>query len=265
MPQSIAIDRSKQSTDTWKSLLLKIVIVLLAIFLVFELAFYLVIIPTTSVVRITVSGAPSIGYDEICYMANISGKEKWLDFNAAIVSSRLAANPLFESVAVEKKFPDRVVINLQERTPVAIAFGEKKGRTVPVEIDKNGIAFRVGHIPADSHLPILTGLTFEEVIPGMRLHAQLKPLLTQLHHIESKNPALLSSISEIKIDQKTYGGYDLVMYPVNNQIRVRTDKALNEESLQYMMLVLDVVQDLALDIEEIDIRAGTAAYRLKHN
>jgi cell division protein FtsQ len=97
----------------------------------------------------------------------------------------------------------------------------------------------------------------------MRLHEQLTPLLKQLHELESHNSVLLSSVSEIKIVPKPYGGYDLVIYPVHLPVRVKTDGALNEDALQYMMLVLDVVQDLELDVEEIDIRAGTVAYRVR--
>jgi cell division protein FtsQ len=99
----------------------------------------------------------------------------------------------------------------------------------------------------------------------MRLNAQLKPLLEQVKALSDTNPALLSLVSEIKIEQKTFGGYDLVIYPVHTPVRVRTDKALNEASLQYMMLVLDVVKDISLDVDEIDIRAGTVAYRLRGN
>jgi len=109
----------------------------------------------------------------------------------------------------------------------------------------------------------LTGIQFENPVAGMRLNPKLKPLLAQLSDLESRNSVLLSSVSEIKIEQKTYGGYDLVVYPVNAPVRVRTDRALNEDALQYMMLVLDVVQDLELDVEEIDIRAGTVAYRVR--
>ena len=74
---------------------------------------------------------------------------------------------------------------------------------------------------------------------------------------------LISSISEIKVEEKTYGGYDLVLYRCIHLCEIRTIRRLNQDRLQYMMLVLDVVQDLALDIDEIDIRAGTVAYRLK--
>ena len=47
--------------------------------------------------------------------------------------------------------------------------------------------------------------------------------------------------------------------------KVRTDGALNEELLQYMMLMLDVVRksNLRDKITEVDVRAGTVAYRMK--
>ena len=78
-------------------------------------------------------------------------------------------------------------------------------------------------------------------------------------------PALLSEISEMKIEQKKYGGFDLILYPVRTQVKVRADSTLNEDRLQYMMLTLDVIRELDLSskIEELDVRAGTASYRLR--
>jgi len=264
MYKAYAIENRKaELPEDWKPYLLKILIGILVVFLMAEFLFYVVIVPTTSKIHLSVKGVSSIGYDELCSMSGLTGEEKWINFNSAITASHLALNPLFESVIVEKVFPDRVSISLKERVAVAIAFGTINGRTVPLEIDKSGVAFRIGHLAAKSNLPLITGLTFENPVAGMRLHESFKPLLMQLSELEIKNPVLLSSISEIKIDTKTYGGYDLVVYPVHTPIRVRTDKTLNEDALQYMMLVLDVVKDFSLNIDEIDIRAGTVAYRLK--
>lgn len=264
MSEAYVVENTKTGhAEDWKPYLLKILIVVLIVFLLSEFVFYLIVVPSTSLIRLTVQGAPTIGYDEMCAMSGLSGHEKWINFNSAATASRLASNPLFESVIVEKKFPDRVCIQVTERVPVAVAFGSVNGRTVPVEIDRSGVAFRIGSASNTANLPLITGLTFENPVPGMKLNAQLRPLLRQLAELEAKNPVLLASVSEIKIEAKTYGGFDLVVYPVHTQIRVRTDKALNEEALQYMMLVLDVVHDMALNIDEIDIRAGTVAYRLK--
>ena len=88
-----------------------------------------------------------IGIDELCALTGLSGNEKWISFDTGAVASQLASNPLFEAVSVEKKFPDRVVITLTERVPVAVSFGTIDGRTVPVAIDKNGVVFRVGKYP----------------------------------------------------------------------------------------------------------------------
>ncbi len=264
MSEMIYVDEaSAAGTGDWKPVALKVLVAVLSLFLLAEFAFYLLVVPATSFVRVTVTGAPSVGYDELCAMAGVTGHEKWFSFDTAGTAGRLAMNPLFESVMIEKKFPDRVVISVVERTPVAVALGTVGNRTIPVQIDANGVAFKVGEIPHGSNLPLITGIQFESVVPGMKLHAQLKPLLASLADMETRNSPLLSSVSEIKIEQKTYGGYDLVVFPVHTPVRVRTDKALNEDALQYMMLVLDVVNDLALDVEEIDIRAGTVAYRVR--
>ena len=264
MSESLTVDTRKfEDTTEWKAIALKILVGLLLIFLILEVLFYIVYIPATSRIRLSFEGNTTLGYDELCSLSGIGGLERWLSFDTVQTASLLASNPLFESVRIEKKFPDRIIVTLQERIPVAISFGIVKGRTVPFEIDKNGVAFRFGMACSSNNLPLLTGLTFENPVPGMRLNAQLHSLLNDISQLELHNTALLSSVSEIKIVEKTYGGYDLVVYPVHTPIRVRTDKALNEESLQYMMLVLDVVQDLSLSVDEIDIRAGTVAYRVK--
>ena len=57
----------------------------------------------------------------------------------------------------------------------------------------------------------------------------------------------------------------MLLYPIQMRTKVRTDGALNEELLQYMMLMLDVVRksNLRDKITEVDVRAGTVAYRMK--
>lgn len=264
MSEAVIVDHGRSESKTEiKPILLRVLIALLVFFLAAEVLFYMILVPVTTDIRLVVQGTTSVGYDELCTLAGISGHEKWFQFGTAAVASRLASHPVFESVTVEKIFPDRVSITVVERKAVAIAFGQINGRTVPLEIDRNGVAFRVGAPVAASSLPLITGLTFEHIVPGVRLNARLIPLLEQLSVLEESNPLLISSISEVKIEPKTYGGYDLVIFPVHTPIRVRMDKALNQDAIQYMMLVLDVVQDLKLDVEEIDIRAGTVAYRLK--
>ena len=49
--------------------------------------------------------------------------------------------------------------------------------------------------------------------------------------------------------------------PTESKIRVLTDRTLNEESLRYMMVVLDVVGKTESNVAEIDLRYGSVSYR----
>ena len=48
-----------------------------------------------------------------------------------------------------------------------------------------------------------------------------------------------------------------------SQIRVLTDRSLDQRTLEYMMVVLDVVQKLNEDVSEIDLRYGSVSYRIR--
>lgn len=179
-------DEEKIQTTNWKPFVLKLLIGVLTIILFAEFAFYLLVIPATSTIRMSIQGSSSVGYDEICSITGISGREKWFTFDTVGTAARLASHPMFESVSIEKKFPDKVVVTVTERTPVAIGFGTVNNKTVPVAIDRYGVLFSVGMLPETNTLPILTGIQFEDPVAGTHLHTQLVPLLQELHELESK-------------------------------------------------------------------------------
>ena len=53
------------------------------------------------------------------------------------------------------------------------------------------------------------------------------------------------------------------MIPSQSKVKVLTDRALNEDALKYMMVVLDVVNKIGTDVSEIDLRYGAVAFRTK--
>ena len=54
----------------------------------------------------------------------------------------------------------------------------------------------------------------------------------------------------------------MILYSVKSRLSVITNKFLTEESLQYMILILDVVKDINLEknIIGIDLRGANAVY-----
>ncbi len=261
---NFAILENRNSENASAHLVKILCAVILCIIVVVALC-YLIVAPVSSYVSVVVHGQSQISIEEIMSIAGITPDTKWSEFDASAAEDKLSAHPLFSVASVSKKLPDRVVVSVKERVPVVVAIGNFEGRAVPVEIDRDGMIFRVGATSQVSSLPLITGINMENPVPGSSLSAQLRPLLRQIETLVNENPRLIASVSEIKIAPKAYGSYDLVLFPEHTNISVRTDRALNADALQYMMLVLDVVKDLGIDVKEIDIRAGTVAYTLNEN
>ena len=257
VPQAVKKAKGKQ--------LLKIIILLMLLFLVGDSVYYLFIVPFNARAKIQFSGIDTIIEAELKKAAGLTGTEKWGMLNKDVLLHRITSYPIVAEARVVKKYPDKVLIDITERKPVAVLLATVGERTIPMEIDKTGTVFKAASGKNLQKLPIISGLSFQAIRTGMKVHKQLVPLFMQLDILQKKNPALLNEISEMKIEQKKYGGFDLILYPVRTQIRVHTDSRLNEDRLQYMMLTLDVIRKLDLNtrIEELDVRGGTASYRLR--
>ena len=245
--------------------LLKFFILIMLLFLAGDSVYYLFVVPFNATAKIQITGIDTMLEADIKKAAGFTGIDKWGKIDQEAVRRRITSYPLVEDAEVLKKYPDKVLIKITERKPVGILLATVGGRTVPMEIDKMGTVFKIASKKDRQTLPIISGLSFQNIRAGMKVHKQLVPLFKQLELLQKKNPALLSEISEMKIEQKKYGGFDLILYPVRTQVKVRTDGTLNEDRLRYMILTLDVIRrlDLNAQIEELDVRAGTASYRLR--
>ena len=62
---------------------------------------------------------------------------------------------------------------------------------------------------------------------------------------------------------KDTGNYELALIPAQSKIKVLTDRALNEDALKYMMVVLDVVNKIGADVYEIDLRYGSVSCKIR--
>ena len=235
------------------------------LFLAGNSVYYLFIVPFNATAKIQLLGIDTILEAELKKAAGLTGTEKWGKIDKDALLHRITSYPLVAEARVVKKYPDKVLIEIIERQPVGILLATVGGRTIPMEIDKTGTVFKAASKKTPQILPIISGLSFQNIRAGMKVHKQLVPLFKQLDLLQRKNPALMSEISEMKIEQKKYGGFDLILYPVQTPVKVRTDSTLNEERLQYMILTLDVIRDfdMSAKIEELDVRAGTASYRLR--
>lgn len=252
-----------QKKKSFKIVFIKICLGIFICMLIAEIVFSVLIMPAVSPAVIDISGGENLSVHEIKEISGLTGTVKWLNINSSEISKRLVSFPLIASATVEKKFPDKLIIQITERKPVAISFAQINGRTIPMEIDKDGVVFRIGSSFIPQGLPIITGLTFKNPAAGMKINKQLLELFIQLDVLKRKQPLLLNEISEIKISPIKYGGYDLIIYPVKARFSVITNKYLTEDTIRYMMLLIDVANDSVFSDEicGMDIRGSNVAYK----
>lgn len=244
---------------------IKIIFGILCFFLVAELVIYKYVMPAFSSPKVTVSGQKLYTAEEIAEKLLPMNSTNWLNFNVSQAVSILSSEPGFDNVMIEKKFPDRIFINVVEREPVAVTFVMDDGYTNPVQIDKNGVLFPVkDRALVDSNvIPIISGLPVEHMSGGMRIPSKYRPLIDQIYKISALGKNYFAGISEICVLPKDTGNYELALIPSQSKIKVLTDRSLNEDALKYMMVVLDIVNKLDTDVYEIDLRYGSVSCKIR--
>ncbi len=244
-----------------KTKIIKILFFVLAAVVLIEALLYALVIPCLSPVKVSVTGLETLTNRDIQRFIQYNPKATWFSFDSAKAASNIAMHAIIENVVVEKKFPDQVLIHITERKPVAVSLATIDGKTVPIQIDKKGVIFSINKGMPSGAVPLVTGFVFEKPAEGMRLHARLRPLMEQIAQIQESNPEYFSAVSEIRVLPKNYGAYELALYPIHAKTRVLTDNVLNVEALQYMMVVLDVIDSIDPNVAEVDLRYGSISYK----
>ena len=244
---------------------IKVLFCLLCVLLIGELVVYKYIMPSFSSPKVTVTGQNNYSAEEIARMLLPMNSSNWIDVDINQAVAIISSESGIEHVTVEKHFPDKIFINVEERTPVAVTFVAADGSTSAMQIDKEGVLFpgRENKAIDVNEVPIISGLPVEYMSQGMRIPQKYRPLIEQITKISQLPQKYFASISEICVLPKEYGNYELALIPAQSRVKVLTDRALNEDALKYMMVVLDVVNQLGSDVSEVDLRYGSVSYKTR--
>ena len=256
-------EEKRQKAVDKKFRVLKILVLALSAFLILDVVLYAVVFPCFSPAHIVFSGLKTLSEKEILRDCGMELSTSWLSFDKDEFASRLASNPALDadSIKVEKKFPDQVLVHASERMPVVLSLMNLDGRTRTVQIDKNGVVFSSAGFQNTEAVPLVTGLELEKVTEGFHIASAYKPLLDQITVLAENNPMYFSALSEIHVQPLASGSYELVMYPIHSRTRVITDRSLSEETLRYMLVLLDVIDSVDTGVEEVDMRYGSISYK----
>ena len=245
---------------------LKRLLIIAAVIFSAELIWLFGISPFIPFSAIEVHGFQGLTREQILAIAGVDDSSSYISTNIAAVKEKVSANILVESAVVMKRFPDKLSIFLNPRQAAAVTLTTVNSKQVPMYIDRHGVFFKTGkgNLTEKTDIPVLSGI--ESPMLNMRLPSALVPLVANLSEIASSSPELLSAISEIRIERKTWDGFELVLFPVHSNVRVRLENNLTEETLRYMLLVLNVFETSAIDAQkpqEIDFRSTMGSYKIK--
>ncbi len=263
MYETAAIDTRASGRTLLLKKLLWVIIGLLLLISLGQIAFQLFVVPNLTIAHVYVESDVPLAKDEILGIAGIEGNEYYFSLRIEDVQERLEHYPVVRQAVVRKVFPDTVRIVLEGRKPLAIALVEVDKRSVPVCFDDSGVVFHIGQAISEWDLPVVSGLKFGSLRMGMQLPQTLFSFLEDLSRLRNAAPNLFRLISEVRVQPLSGEEYELVIYPVAHNIRVRIGRKLDRELLQYTMLVLDVMerQELSHSVREIDFRTGEVIYR----
>ncbi len=259
-------DEAESKSDR-KVKVIKILFCIFCFLLIGELVIYRYIMPSFSSPKVTVTGQSNYSAEEIAKMLLPMNSTNWFDFDVNQAVAIISSDAGIDHVSVVKKFPDKIFIKVEERKPVALTFVASDGATSAMQIDKNGVLFsgKTDKNAEKSEIPIISGLPVEYMSQGMRIPSKYRPLIDQISKISSLPQKYFAGISEICVLPKESGNYELALIPSQSRVKVLTDRALNEDALKYMMVVLDVVNQLGSDVSEVDLRYGSVSYRTRSN
>lgn len=252
--------KEKRKAVTKNGKVVKVIFFVLLALLSLEVLFYKVIMPGLGASRISFDGSLSHTDEELMQMLAPLANTSWFMFDARKAEQLIAESPAIAYANAKKYFPNNVFISITEREPVAMTFLNYGGRSVPVEIDKNGILFEQRYASSEP-VPIVSGIPLENMSSGMRIPSKYKALIEQISQIRMLPQQYFAAVSEICVMPKENGSYELMLIPAFSRTKVLTDRTLTEDALQYMMVVLDVVNSIEPDVSEVDLRYGAVSYR----
>lgn len=163
------------------------------IFLGHQVYIHLLENPSFRVRQIEVRGCQKIGREALLSLASIEGMPNLFTLRLRDVAKRLESHPWIECVVLRKVFPNKVLIEVEERKPIAILQLEEL-----YYIDAKGVIFsRVGDGDGYNY-PFLTGLSRQAMEKETEESKQLiMKSLELLITAEKEKASPLGEISEI--------------------------------------------------------------------
>lgn len=144
--------------------------------------------------EVSVLGAESLTHADVVAAARIQpGASIWDDLGSTAL--RVAAHPLVRAAEVRRQLPDRLIVEIQEREPVAFL---PTPTLTPVDVEAQPLPMGAAGHRLD--LPLVQPRRDAPGEAAELTPAQLRRLTSELSWIAEVDPSIHASVSEISLD-----------------------------------------------------------------
>jgi len=158
---------------------------------------FVITAPYFRLAAIHVRGNSRVAESDIAHLSGIGTTENVLTLNTSEISRKIATHPWIREVRIGRELPDRLVIDVVERTPASFVLMEG---TLYI-MDRHGDIFKKVENDDDVTLPVLNGMSFQETVDRNLVQQSL--LLLEFLAQRKSYPAL-EHVSEV-FGHREYG------------------------------------------------------------
>lgn len=197
-----------------------------------------------------IRGCQELTEKEVMALAAVKPSQTIFSVNLRAMARRISSHPWVKSVAVGREFPNRLVIEVQERTALALCKIDKNLYL----LDKNGVFFKKLDVNDNVDLPVLTGYSREG-----RMNAELlqKTIALLKSLTLSKSFPTINNVAEINLNE--VGGLSLI---TNNGFCLKLGFDNYEIKLQRLLPVVTTLnkKNINQGFFNIDLREVNKIY-----
>jgi len=211
----------------------------------------LVQLPFLQVKKIHVEGCRRQSPAAIISLAGIHPQINLLSLDLKDICQRLENSPWVERAQIKRTLPDQLDISICEREPVALINLNQLHL-----VDEKGTVFKKAEREDGLTLPILTGITWDDLMSNQKLHTALINQALALMKIFEGEGIPLSAISEIHLNA-TLG---LTVFTTHNATQIEMGFAPFEKKVERLCTLLDDFKRKNLIPENIDLNYRHKAF-----
>ena len=137
----------------------------------FALLSFFLVLPLTQIRGFSMIGSLTLSLDEVRAWSGIPDKAYLFTLDSSVIRTNLEAHPKIAFADVKLAFPNRLIVSVTERLPVAVVYARAaSGRIEAHCVDASAVVFAsASEYPGTKDLPVISGVEIRGLHYGIKI------------------------------------------------------------------------------------------------